>query len=785
MTLAARADVTAMMGSNTQPAQPKDEPKVMQMTVAALAEAAPALKHHLLPTLTEQKPGNSILMYYLAQQLIPDKGDAAETDKRKKQIAKYLDMPLEELPVEEVQQFLEYYYRIVLKQVEIGAMRKDADWGLALDEGLATLLPNLSDFRWIGQVLAIHARLEIARGRFDQAIDTIKTGMAMSRHVAQGAPILITALVAVSIETMMLDRVAELIAHGGPNMYWALAELPDPLIDIRPAMDWESQWLMMSMPDLKKAQAGILSQAEAAALLKSMGDIFSIINHRASNSPSGRNLLIQTALAMRFYGIGKAELVKRGRSSQEVDAMPAGQVAALYLLEDYFHWRDELFKWYNLPYWQARAGMRNSEKAFGEWTRGEGKLNPLAALLPSLSRAFLMPARLNRSRAALQTIESIRSYAARHGRAPKSLDELELPSPIDPITGRPFQYETQGKSFTLIGPAPEGEEAKECVRYEVQLTPARKMTPPATGPAGATPAALPAEGAWQGIDKFIRERTIAVVRIDLAALTSDAAWQQISTVVQESKLGEAALPELARARDKGRQIVQAGAGEAFIVIDVTDLPDVPMIVVPLGKDVDADKLAAMLPRPNDQATVHRIDGALVVASEGQVNALRGSGAATRPRLAKALAAANGPVRVALAFSDDARRALEEAVGTFPPELGNMPATMLMRGLQWACLDATVQPEVSLRAAAQSADADSAKALAVFMDLGLATIAKEMRRHKNPQEAAIYDAIAAAVRPRVRGDQLILELNRAQIVALLHQIVSPATSQPTTAPNQPD
>jgi len=268
-------------------------------------------------------------------------------------------------------------------------MRKDADLGLALEDGLGTVIPGLTDFRRLMQVLAVRARLEIAQGKFDQALETIKIGMAAGRHLAQGAPTLVTAMVGAAIQQMMFNQVTELIACGGPNLYWALAEMPDPLVDLRPAFNWERQWLVLSMPELAKAQAGPISPDEAVTLLKKIADLNALIsNYSGENLPAARGMKIQTVLAMRFYEIGKRELIRRGRNPQQVQAMPAAQVAALYLVEDYFHWRDEMFKWCQLPYWQARPGIAKSQDAFRQWVAQKGQFNPLTMLLPAMGRAI-------------------------------------------------------------------------------------------------------------------------------------------------------------------------------------------------------------------------------------------------------------------------------------------------------------------------------------------------------------------------------------------------------------
>ena len=50
----------------------------------------------------------------------------------------------------------------------------------------------------------------------------------------------------------------------------------------------------------------------------------------------------------------------------------------------------------------------------------------------------------------LQAYESIRDFAASHGgRLPESLDECELFVPLDPMTGKPFQYAKNAKSAVL------------------------------------------------------------------------------------------------------------------------------------------------------------------------------------------------------------------------------------------------------------------------------------------------------------------------------------------------
>ena len=68
----------------------------------------------------------------------------------------------------------------------------------------------------------------------------------------------------------------------------------------------------------------------------------------------------------------------------------------------------------------------------------------------------------------IRTIESIRDWSARNGgKLPKTLQELELPAPVDCIVNKPFSYSlsSDGRSATLEGAVVENRGFK----YELEL----------------------------------------------------------------------------------------------------------------------------------------------------------------------------------------------------------------------------------------------------------------------------------------------------------------------------
>jgi prepilin-type processing-associated H-X9-DG protein len=130
--------------------------------------------------------------------------------------------------------------------------------------------------------------------------------------------------------------------------------------------------------------------------------------------------------------------------------------------------------------------------------------------------------------------------------------------------------------------------------------------------------------------------------------------------------------------------------------------------------------------------------------------------------------------VAVAFSDETRRALDETLGTLPPELDSLPGTALTRGLQWASLDVAVQPEISLRLVIQSQDAAAATALGTIIDRCLESLTKQGQA--GGAEAAINAAIGALPRPQVQGDQLVLQRTQTQVASLIREVVAPAFTE---------
>jgi len=424
--------------SFAQPSPPL--PQQHSIAVSPSPTAIPALRYRLIPSLGQQTSGNAATQYLIAFELLPHAPTPDDLDD-------LLAAPLKDLDTTKAQAVLNNYLS-ALKQVEIASNRQLCQWDLPLrQEGINTLLPHLASMRQVARALALQARMQIAERRFDDAVHTLRIGFAMVHHL-QNEGVLVQGLVATGIADLLLARISELQqTSGSPNLYWALANLPKPLIDTQTIAQAEQAWVDFSFPELRGRPVEQLTDDELRGLFRHMKEF----QFRSGQLPAGdaQNLAFAGLMAG-AYGPARDYLLAHGRTEAQVKQMPIEAILAPYLFNQAQGWSDEIFKWAGVPYWQARTGIERGQQENLE--QASQANNPLATLLPAINTALLRFAQTERMIARLQLIEALRAYAAAHdGQFPATLDALapEMPAPIDPVTGKNFGYESHGKAATL------------------------------------------------------------------------------------------------------------------------------------------------------------------------------------------------------------------------------------------------------------------------------------------------------------------------------------------------
>jgi hypothetical protein len=453
----------------TATAQPPADPGLVKLTLRPAPAPSPALKYELLPTLKEQSPGNAALIYYRA--FSPEWWGHIRRPETWEKVAKAAETPLLELPRQDLGWVLDSR---MLREVDRAARREYVDWEVAeplRKEGIALLLPDLQGLREIGTLLAVRARLEMAAGDFDKAIATMQTGFSLARHITEG-PTLIHTLVGLAIVHSMMATLEEMIQQpGAPNLYWALTNLPRTFADPRKGLQGEKLSLYANLPMLRDIETTPLTGQDQQTLLKAVGSgVDAVLEY--GPKPAWGNRFVAVGRVLRAYPEAKRALIAEGRKPEEVETLPTLQVVILHSLHQYQRLQDDLFKLSGLPFWEVHPLLEDAVRQI-KHAKEEGEAQPFLEFLPAVQKVLFAPVRAERRLAALRCLEAFRLHAAAHdGKLPAALGDItQVPIPIDPVTGKAFEYRVSGDRATLSAPPPPGETpgAYNTVKYELTL----------------------------------------------------------------------------------------------------------------------------------------------------------------------------------------------------------------------------------------------------------------------------------------------------------------------------
>jgi hypothetical protein len=459
------ASVLSMGSALAQSTSTPRPPQVIRMTVTPAKAPVPALKYHLLPEVRDLKSGNAAIYYHRA-----NTGEWWGSQSNRQEVAK-----LDETLDQPWQKSLAAKYDMLanswpVKELSVAARCETCDWQMlerVRADGPLTAVPDLMSMRNLGKLNAARARSAIHRGDFETAIHSLQSGFALSKHVGE-APVLINAFVGSSIANGTLDRVQELIQQpGAPNLYWALTDLPGPLLDLRRPLQSERLMLDSLFPEVRQAlRTPKATPLPGPQLTRRLQHQFALLGARSDPM----SLMLQI---VKGYPAAKDFLLQQGRKADEIDALPVTQVVLMHQLAQYEIWSDETNKLSNLPYWEARPRWRALQRESAAKIKEHGTAAILEAFFRPTDAIFTARVRTEQRIAILRCVEAIRLHAATHeNRLPESLEVMRAtPIPVDPMTGKAFGYRVQNDLAILEAAAQTGDDAEPgmALRIEIQL----------------------------------------------------------------------------------------------------------------------------------------------------------------------------------------------------------------------------------------------------------------------------------------------------------------------------
>jgi len=343
----------------------------MEMTLHPKAEPRPALKHRLLPDDFDMVDGNAAI-YYLKAMGFPEAnaarnalsevyrkaGERAEREEKSwGEVPPYMwqTMKPEDLPLEEVKQFLDitWFQTAYLKDASL-RRHFDLDRNLReVEDPLSTLLPEIQVMRELARTQVLRCKVAVAEGRIDDAIAILGQQYSMAWHLGQDE-FLVSGLVGMACAGIGFSDALYLVQHpDAPNLYWAFAALPRPLVDLQHAFAFERQFLYLQLKILREVDessrpAGYWRDFLDRLIPQFGGMARDFGMARANDDPETARAKLVAYIAAAYPGAKRYLIEDCGLPAEQVEAYPTAQVVALAVVRYHDEAQDDQFKWAQL-----------------------------------------------------------------------------------------------------------------------------------------------------------------------------------------------------------------------------------------------------------------------------------------------------------------------------------------------------------------------------------------------------------------------------------------------------
>jgi len=330
-------------------------------------------------------------------------------------------------------------YRLQFDELETMSLCDHQDLDMQLrnlrgSDVYAILLEEVQISRNIAKLLRWRMAAQAAGGDWDGFSRSARTGYRLAYLVSTGDT-LIHNLVGIAITAIITDEVQRAAQHkGAPNFYWALASLPRPMFNLRPALELETSIVERVFPFLAECRKGPLPESTVQTYWESMQKTFREVDQNFMATVG-----IVGALSVEE---AKANLLKRGWKPESFKDYPVMQLVLIDLDDTMREQGNRAMKYFLIDDSIADKARTKEYAEFEKWLNSNNSLASHVArlLFPAIMQVSNAARRVDYILNGAMTKEAIRMHVDQTGTLPDSLDALEtVPALLNPYNGKSFE----------------------------------------------------------------------------------------------------------------------------------------------------------------------------------------------------------------------------------------------------------------------------------------------------------------------------------------------------------
>ncbi len=427
--------MAVMLSVSTTVNADDNEPNARTLTVFPASVEQPLFTYRLFPEHSQRTRKNAALIFL---QMIADQNpqywihfvDGLDT---------FLDFNDRDFSSKDARAHISSEF---VELLSAAAYADHAEW--EYEPGNALVINHFQETTRLLDALAVLGRADIQEKCSQDAIEKIKIGLGCISHLQEPNIFLTKSMLCDDLERYFWLIEQLLGQEDSPNLYWALTEIPDPLIELDGCIDLARNNPWADIPEMASLDG--ISQPKDWTRLRHQLGLFPDRDVFDANTPPPA----ETKQSFkRFVNEGRRELPKLDSAFVDrITKMTDDEVSVRYFKVRFQQLADDYVSACLLP---PVAGIPHFDSAIRQLEKSEAGYEQEISSVEAVHQVYVKVWWVRRRFAVLRTIEALRDYVAAEGTTPTTLDKvINTPIPIDPVTMKPFGFQRLSESKLLI-----------------------------------------------------------------------------------------------------------------------------------------------------------------------------------------------------------------------------------------------------------------------------------------------------------------------------------------------